>query len=215
MIVYRCLESNEILGMINDKKYDHYTIYGQNTFQYEKGCSYKHFFVFAQHTKNYAKNYLIGEYIIPNNIIYEYGFGFYSDVKTTRNDKLFHWYMPLPEIIIKEEDFKKEYLNSVNKDLNGLLEQKILYSNDNKKYNEPTEEFFRGNPNYIGYTDYSYSDIYYEMVYQLAKKNDMNLYKVAYLLKDVNLHEEIKKYFENNIEFFYKQTNEYIKSRKL
>lgn len=212
MIVYRCLQSAEILQMINNKKYDYNTIYGQNTFHYEAGCSYKHFFVFAQHTENYARSAIIGEYIIPNDIIYEYGFGLYSGVKTARNDKLFHYYMPLPEIIIKKEDFKKEYLHSVNKELNGWLEQKKLYPNDNEKYNEPNEEFLISNPDWIGYTSYSYSDIYYEMVYQLAKKNDMNLNKVAYLLKDVDLHEEIKKYFENNIDFFHNQTKEYIKS---
>lgn len=215
MIVYRCLKSDEILGMINNKKYDHNTIYGQNTFHYEKDCFYKHFFVFAQHTKNYAVGDIIGEYIIPNDIIYEYGFGFYSGVKTMRNNKLFNWYIPLPEIIIREEDFRNEYLHSVNKELNGWLEQKKLYPNDNIKYNEPVEEYFKGNPNLMGYTDYSYSDIYYEMVYQLAIKNDMNLNKVAYLLKNVDLHNEIKKYFENNIDFFHNQTNEYIKSKKV
>lgn len=202
--------------MINDKKYDYDTIYGKNTFHYEKGCSYKHFFVFAQHTKEYDRSDIIGEYVIPNDIIHEYGFGFYSGVKTSRNDKLFHYYTPLPEITIKEEDFKKEYLYSLNKELNGWLEQKRLYPypNGNKKYGEPTEEYFRGHPDWMGYTDYSYSDIYYEMVYQLAKENNMNLKKVAYLLQDVDLHEEIKKYFEDNIDFFHEQTKEYIKSKE-
>ena len=213
MIVYRCLTSNEILSMINNIKYDNNTIYGENTFHYEEGCSYKHFFVFAQHTKNYSKHNIIGQYIIPNDIIYEHGFGFYGNIKTMRNNKLYYYYMPLPEIIIKEEDFKKEYLYSVNTEIDGYFGQKKLYFDGNKKYNEPSEEYFRGDPNYIGYTDYSYSDIYYEMVYQLAKKYDMNLKKVTHLLKDVDLHEEIKKYFEDNIDLFHKQTKEYIKSK--
>ena len=56
-------------------------------------------------------------------------------------------------------------------------------------------------------------EIYNWSIYQLAKKNDMNLKKVAHLLKKVNLHEEIKKYFEDNIDFFHEQTKEYINSK--
>lgn len=214
MIVYRCLTSNEIIGMINDIKYDNNTIYGENTFHYEKDISYKHFFVFAGHTRFYNRSEIVGEYIIPNEIIAEQGFGFYGGVKTMRNDKLYGWYTPLPEIIIKEEDFKKEYLYKVTKELNGYFETKRLDFNDNDKYNEPTEEYFRGDPNSIGYLDYSYAEIYYEMVYQLAKKNDMNLNKVAQLLVNTNLHEEVKKYYENNRDFFENQTKEYVKTRQ-
>lgn len=55
MIVYRCLTSEEIIGMINNKKVDYPIRYGENTFNYEKDCEYKHFFVFVQHTKKYVK----------------------------------------------------------------------------------------------------------------------------------------------------------------
>ncbi len=57
--------------------------------------------------------------------------------------------------------------------------------------------------------------IYYEMTFQLANKNDMNMYKVAELLKNMNLHYNIQKYFENNTELFEKQTKKYLKAKKL
>ena len=59
--------------------------------------------------------------------------------------------------------------------------------------------------------DYLYADIYYEMVYQLAKKNDMDLEKVAKILKNVDLYEEIRKFYEDNINFFYEQSRQYVK----
>lgn len=214
MIVYRCLTSEEILGMINNKKIDYPIRYGENTFNYEKNCEYKHFFVFVQHTKKYSNSSVIGEYIIPNDIIDQYGFGFYGGVKTSRNDKLFGYYTPLPEIVVKEENLKKDYLHRVSSCIDGWMEQKILYDGSNNTYNEPTEKYFRGIPDWIGYTDYSYSDIYYEMVYQLAKKNNMNLYKVVKLLENVDLHTEIKNYYEENKKFFYKQTKKYVKKHK-
>lgn len=213
MIVYRHLSSDEVLGMINNKKYDNKTIYGFNTFHYIDNLSYKHFFVFAQHTKHYCQGEMIGEYIIPDNIIYEKGFGFYKYVDTKRNMKLYYNRMPLPEIIIKEEDFKKDYLHGIYSELNDNLKQKILYPDDNEKYNELKEEYFEIDTDSAFYidTNYSYSDVYYEMVYQLAKKNDMDLKKVARILKNIDLHNEIKKYFEDKIDFFQEQTKKYVK----
>ena len=120
--------------------------------------------------------------------------------------------MPLPEIIIESKDFKKEYLYKLS---NWFGDCKKLANNDNEKYNEPLEESFHEGPYTSGYLDYSYADIHYEMVYQLAKMYDMNLYHVAKLLKDIDLHEKIKTYYESNTTFFEKQTKEYQKLAKV
>lgn len=216
MVVYRCLTSSEIISMINGSNYNYALIKGGNTFNYDNDVFYKHFFIFANHAdyfkKKNGKPYpCIGQYIIPDDKIVEMGFGYYSDVKTMRNDKLYHWNMPLPEIIIKKDDFKNEYLYKIESDLYSDFVTNKLSNDDNKKYNESIIDYFRSDPNSIGYLDYSYADVYYEMVYQLAKKNDMNLEKVANILKKVDIYEEIRKYFKDNINFFHKQTKQYVK----
>ena len=216
MIVYRCLTSNEILSMINDKPYDIAVIKGQNTFKYEPGVSYKHFFLFADHAYYFMKCKLypcIGQYVIPNDKIDQTGFGYYGGVKTTRNDHLYHWYMPLPEVVVKTDDLKKEYLHQISSSLYCNFQEKRLECG-NQKYNEPIEPGFEGFPGWRGYTDYSYADVYYEMVYQLAKKNDMEFGKVVNLLRGIDLHNEIEKYFEKNKKFFYKQTKKFVKERE-
>lgn len=214
MILYRCLTSDEIIGMINDTSYNNSTICGENTFKYENDVSYKHFYLYPDHTKVYKNNSIIGQYIIPDDAIDQYGFGFYGSVKTERNDKLFGYYMPIPEVTVKEDDFKKKYLYSVSTFVSRYMQMNKLNRYDNEKYSEPILELFRGHPDYFGYTDYSYAEVYYEMVYQLALKNDMNFYKVVKILKDVNLYEEIKKYFYENKRFFEKQTKQYMKTKK-
>ena len=216
MIAYRCLTSDEIVSMINGSDYDKALIKGCNTFNYDNDSFYKHFFIFADHAnyfkKKNGKSYpCIGQYIIPDDKITEIGFGYYGDVKTMRNDRLYHWYMPLPEIIIKKDVFKNSYLYKIESDLYIDFETNMLNDDDNKKYNEPIIDFFRGDLHSRGYLDYSYADVYYEMIYQLAKKNDMDFEKVVNILKNVDLYEEIKNYYEDNINFFYKQTKQYVK----
>lgn len=224
MIVYRCLTSDEILEMIYNKiDISEHTILGENTFKYEKDIEYKHFFLFAEHA-NFYKNLnrrfypVIGQYVIPNNIINEFGFGFYDGVKTTRNNSLSGYYIPLPELKINRSDFKSEYLYKLESELYSDFVIKKLDKNDNTKYNEPIEEYFlpygKGKHGVSGYLDYSYADIYYEMVYQLAKNNDMNLYKVAKLLKNIDFRSEIEKFFQSNSSLFEQQTKRYIKKRK-
>ena len=224
MIVYRCLSNNEIITMVNNKNnYQTALIKEENTFHYEPGISYKHFFIFADHANYFRKEHerfypVIGQFIIPNNIIKETGFGFYGGVKTMRNDKLYGYYVPLPEIVISNTDFKNSYLYKIESELYSDFIRKSLDQNDNKILNEPLEDYFiydgKGEHGTTVYLDYSYADVYYELIFQLAKKNDMNMYKVAKLLKNVNLLDEIQKYFENNSKLFEKQTKRYIKIKK-
>ena len=224
MIVYRCLTSKEITGMINNTNDNKAALVkGENTFHYEQGVSYKHFFVFADHADYFREAHqkacpVIGQYVIPNDIIKETGFGFYGGVETMRNNGLFGWYAPLPEVIISTDDFKNDYLYKIESDLYSDFVTKRLDDEDNKKFNEPIEEEFlydgRGKHGMCGYLDYSYGDVYYEMIYQLAKKNHMNMYKVAELLKNTDFHEEIQKYFEENAKLFERQTKKFLKRKK-
>ncbi len=222
MIVYRCLTSKEIITMINNHNYQKALIKGENTFHYEPGISYKHFFIFADHAEYFRKENKIsypavGQFVIPNNIIKENGFGFYGGVKTMRNDKLYGYYVPLPEIIISNVDFKNSYLYKIESELYSDFIQKSLDGDDNVRFNEPKENYFiyngKGTHGITGYLDYSYADVYYEMIFQLAKENNMNMNKVAELLKNINLYDEIQTYFENNAKHFEKQTKKYLKTK--
>ena len=133
-----------------------------------------------------------------------------------RNNKLYNYYAPLPEVIISNTDFQNSYLYKIESEIYSDFTKKKLDNNDNIKFNEPIEDYFmyNGKNDIIGYLNYSYADIYYEMIFQLAKQNDMNMYKVTNLLKNLNLHEEIPKYFENNTKLFEKQTKRYLKTKK-
>ena len=218
MIVYRCLSSDEIISMINNKSYDKALIKGNNTFHYDSLDSYKHFFLFGEHAYYYmgrGKDYpCMGQFIIPDEIIAEKDFGYYGSIKTERNDKLYGWYMPLPEVIIKMSDLKKSYLYKIESNLYNCFITNSLDGDDNKKYNEPILSEFRVETNDCSYLDYSYADVYYEMIYQLAKNYDMDFDKVISILDNVNLYEEIRKYYESNINFFYSQTEEYLKLKQ-
>lgn len=213
------------------------TIKGENTFKYDKNEKYKHFFMFAEHADYYKKcnrqNYpVIGQYVIPNKIIEEHGFGFYGGVKTMRNDGLYGYYAPLPEIKVNQNDLESKFLykleselysDFITKKLNRLesnfsdLINLSCNDNENEKYNEPIEQYFlpygKGLHGISGYLDYSYADVYYEMIYQIAKKNDMNLHKVVEILKNTNLRYEIEEFFQNNSDLFEIQTKKYLKKK--
>ena len=114
MIVYRCLTSDEILSYINDNKYDIPLIDGKNTFKYDINKSYKHFFLYADHAEYFKNRYklhypCIGQYVIPDEVIEDNGFGFYGYLKSSKSDKLFNYYSPIPEIIIDQDNFDKKY----------------------------------------------------------------------------------------------------------
>lgn len=233
MIVFRCLTSEEILNSMQNKKTNTAYVKGNNTFSYEEKTSYKHFFYFAEHAyyyKNLHKRIypVIGEYVIPNEIIEQTGFGFYGDVKTMRNQNLEGFYMPLPEILVKTKDMKKEYLYQLFSELYGDFVSKTLdkfntyeignfvrldQKYDNSYYNEPMEEDLSINDS-RGYLDYSYADIYYEMVYELLKQNDWKMDRTVKILKNYNLHEEIPKYFYEHIDLFREQTKRYVKEQE-
>ena len=52
-----------------------------------------------------------------------------------------------------------------------------------------------------GYLGYSYANIYYEMIFQLARKNEMNMNKVTKLLKKLNFHNVIQRFLKTILDF--------------
>ena len=48
----------------------------------------------------------------------------------------------------------------------------------------------------------------------MEDEDDMEMYKVVRILKNMDLNKEIKDYFYNNFKYFEKQTNKYLKQKK-
>lgn len=211
MIVFRGLNNVELLNMINNTNVQGNHQKGKNTFKYDD-TPYKHFFLFSDHVKFYLNNNLvIGEYVIPDNIIQQKGFGFYSMVKTMRNMKLYGYKIPLPEIIIKEEDFKKEYLYNLSNDNDESFVIKKLNNNDNEKFNEKEEYYFGDIDN--PYSRYSYAEVYYELLCKLAKKNKWDMNKVTSILQKIDLVKEIENYYISNKDILIQNKKEYLKRK--
>lgn len=219
MILFRAVTNEELLARINNNNhFEIYTIKGKNTFNYDPNIEYLHFFRFAEHAFYYKKAkrcVAVLECIIPNEIIEQYGFGFYGDVKTYKNEVLAGQYIPLPEYIIKADNFKTEYIYDINDVLYNNYIQKRLNHNDNEKYGEPIERelsLFNIAGGY-DYRDFSYSEIYYEMVYTLLKTEKFDIDKVTKILLNFDLNKEILSYFENNKEELLKLVHRKEKSK--
>lgn len=219
MILFKAVTNEELLNRINNSNHSEtYTIRGKNTFNYDPNIEYLHFFRFAEHAFYYKKAkrcVAVLECIIPNEIIEQYGFGFYGDVKTDKNESLASWYIPLPEYIIKANNFKTEYIYDINDILYNNYIQKRLNHNDNEKYGEPIERellLFNIEDGY-DYRDFSYSEIYYEMLYTLLKKENFNIDKVTKILLNSDLNKEILSYFENSQEELLKLINKKEKTK--
>lgn len=217
MVLFRCLSKEEIINMMHgDNKKNKIYLKGYNTFTYDEE-DYKHFFLYADHAKFFKglDNYLlIGEYIIPDEIIDQYGFGYYYGLSTRRNNTLSISDSPIPEVIIKQSNFDKKYLYNVDKSLNSEFQQKILKDDDNEKYKEEIEPYFNC-PNLPLKYRYSYAEVYYELVVNLIKKYNLNYTdEVVEYLDCKNLSEQINRYFYDNVDYFEEQTKKYIKERK-
>ena len=187
-VFYRCLCSDELMSMINPSAIEYSRDQSNNTFNYDKNVNYKHFYIFGDHAQTLLHHYkasLIGAFVIKEELIEQTGFGFYTGVKTKYNDKLSKEKMPIPEMSIKEEKYSKDYLIDLHKDFD-----KEWY--DGIKGN-PYEKRFS-----IEDKCYSYADIYYELVYELANKRNMTMQEIAEYLQKLDLRQEIKKYFEEN-----------------
>lgn len=140
MILYRAFTRKELLNMLHGNNVKiNATIQGENTFRYDNGVDYMHFFKYAEHAfyyKNEKNVIAVMECIIPDIIIEQKGFGYYGGVKTKKNSELFGYYMPLPEYIIKRDNFDMKYIYDVNNWLHPKYIRKELNGSDNEIYRE-------------------------------------------------------------------------------
>ena len=207
MILFRAVTNEELLNMLHgDNVKINATIRGQNTFRYDEGIEYIHFFKYAEHAfyyKNEKKCVSVIECVIPNDIIEQRGFGLYGSVKTFKNDKLFGYYMPLPEYIIKRDNFDYKYIYDINDKLYNNFIRKELKGNDNEIYGEIVERqlsLFNDVGGY-DYRDFSYADLYYELVYKLLKENCYSMEQVTKILLKLDLDKEILLFFKENKDY--------------
>lgn len=221
MILYRCLDNTEIISMFNkniDRKGP--KVIGRNTFKYDEE-DYKHFYVFADHANFFKKEHdylLIGQYVIPDYLIEQYGFGYYCGIKTKRNSNLINEEIPIPEVIIKKDNFKNIFLNHVNDRLTPIYQRNMLYQRD--EYNRyELDEFFsvdskdnHGPPISI---NYSYADVYYEYIDYLIRNHPYDSIKeiVKYYLDCESIKVKLEEFFNDNKDYFIEQNKEYIKRR--
>lgn len=190
MIVYRTVSSAEVLNLINNNAIKQNTVYGQNTFKYEKDKSYIHFFKFEEHALYYMKkrnNPAIIRLDIPDELLGNIEYGFYGDVDTYYDDYLYGYYMPLPEYILNKDLFKKEYI--IDFSYNGVWQDPLKYNIDRK--------FFWVEKKHLIHDDekqaWTIESIYYEYVKLVLKKCDYNMDKVVSYLKKIDLDCELVK----------------------
>lgn len=224
MVLYRCLNNSEIVNMVhNHEKSGSLKITGENTFNYNNE-PYKHFFIYSDHAEFLKDMYdgylLIGQYNIPRELIDQYGFGFYYGVKTKRNNKLLHQNIPIPEVIMKEKDFDNSFLVDVADENNTIFQRKIMreYHKQADADYSFVEEFFnydgRGEHGPATDLNYSYGEVYYELIYHLINKYKVeSIYDISKYIQCENLKEIIKDFYKENKEYFHEQTKQYIKSR--
>ena len=184
-VVYRCLSGNEVLDMINPSNRNYDRIKNHNTFNYENDINYKHFFIFENHAEIFIPKYkdsLIGVFAIKEELIDQMGYGFYSNVKTKNNSKLGYMEIPIPELIVREENFNKESLIR----LYNPLQNELYYG----QYDNPFERKF-----IVDDGVYSYADIYYEIICDLLYKHNMNMNEIVEYLQKIDIKNEIENFF--------------------
>lgn len=206
MILFRSVTSKELLNMLHGNNVKiNATIQGENTFRYDNGVDYMHFFKYAEHAfyyKNEKNVIAVMECIIPDIIIEQKGFGYYGGVKTKKNSELFGYYMPLPEYIIKRDNFDMKYIYDVNNWLHPKYIRKELNGSDNEIYGEAIEaEFALSNNGYCDCKKFTYADIYYEIVYKLFIENDYCMDDVTKILLKMDLNKEIILFFNENRDY--------------
>lgn len=152
VILFRVINKDEydelFKGISREEIINKYKVSSKNnnSFNYVEDVNYMHFFKFAEHARKYM--HLFGNRIImcdiPDDIIEQFGYGIY------RYDTNGNILIPVPEYIIKRDDFKIDYIvkdrpkkseciqyvNGINsiKVYNQIIEK--LYNEFNDKYNE-------------------------------------------------------------------------------
>lgn len=191
MLVYRTVSSAELLNLVNGTEIKNYNvIHGENTFKYEKDKSYIHFFKYEGHALYYMKkrnNPIILRLDIPEELLGNAEYGFYSNVDTYYDDYLYSYYMPLPEYIITTDKFNKDYI--VDFSYNGVWQNPKRYNINRDLFWVKKEHLFHDDE----VQNWSIESVYYEYIKTLANKLDYDMYKIARYLKDVDLDNELVK----------------------
>lgn len=110
MILYRVMSSYEVKKLmgVNVNDDDKTTLWGNNTFIYDRKTEYLHFYRYAEHAKKLIDKFgvIIAKCDIPDELIDQYGFGFYNlDVSA------------IPECIIKKENFDVNFIKGFKYEL--------------------------------------------------------------------------------------------------
>lgn len=138
MRVYRCISAREVTNVYKRNDVRKTSLYGLNTYQYDKSKEYIHFFRYHEFADYYRKRSLkeannMDRYVlvmtanIPHQILREnLGYGFYSNV-----DKRIKCHIcPVPEYRIEATLFKREYIVEINDSV------KSKYRNSKKEYDD-------------------------------------------------------------------------------
>lgn len=204
MVVYRDLSSDELVCILNDEEWSkNHTGSGLSNFNYEKGKDYKHFFMFADHASSYKPVMgaaVIGAYHLSEELIDQRGFGFYGHITTPINNKLYNERIPLPEILIEEKNFDKKNL---------ICFKSEIEKNNNNIYDANANVFEKMYE--AGNYKYSPADIYYEIVYRLGLRHDMNFKNVAKVLENKDIMQEIEEFFKVNYDYFDEAAKKIVK----
>ncbi len=204
MVVYRDLVSDELVHILGDESWGEYHCgSGKNTFNYDKDKDYKHFFMFADHASFYRpliNAAVIGVYDLSEDLINQRGFGFYGHITTPINNELYSEKIPIPEILIEEKDFKKEQL---------ICFKSEFKKNDTNIFSETSNVFEKMYE--AGNYRYSPADIYYEIVYRLGLRHDMDFKNVAKVLENKDIMQEIEEFFKVNYDYFDEAAKKIVK----
>lgn len=107
MILYRVMLKREIESLEEQNNSIIFSRKGGNTFSYEPNTEYMHFFKYAEHARYYLRLFgvVIAQIDVPDELIEQSGFGFYI-----YQDKNIKGIMPIPEYIIKKDNFKIQFI---------------------------------------------------------------------------------------------------------
>lgn len=205
MILYRTMTTYELINRLKGVHDSSVGIRGENTFYYEPNQEYIHFFQYAEHAfyymnRTYSPYVIVARCVIPDDVIYDKGFGYYGEVETYKNNSLYNWYIPLPEYRLKKEDFKNAYIQ----EFANILRTKMV---ENNTYELP---LFNLNRDGIirARRMYSYADMYYELLCSLCKRYAYDMEKIIKYLEHQELNEIIEQYYQENKETLMKELEE-------
>lgn len=204
MIVYRAISKEELLYLTTSLPIERQIIKGENTFRYNPNIDYIHFFKYAKHAFDYAKKnkyVIVAKIEIPDDIELESGFGLYSGIKTTYDDTLEHYYIPLPEYRLKRIYFDISFIIDYSNELYTPWEQEV-------------EPLINEVPNSTSVQYWTTSSLYYEYIKFLKQLYNYNIGSMIAHLEQCNIEEKLESMREQFKEINYLTLKPTKKGRK-